>query len=118
MNFLKRLIRAYREAQTTVQYDFLADTEDGWQDGDSEYLAAVFASPMGHRLRVRLTNYVVRCAVEATRQTSNQSYHCGLARGAALTVTAIEEHFARLPRSEGTPENQPSAIGVAEFGIN
>jgi hypothetical protein len=118
MNFIQRLIRAYREARTSVTYDLLADTPEFWTDDDGAYVAAFFASSTGQKLSARLTNYVVRCAVEATRQTDNQIYHNGVARGVAMSVSAIENHFARAPRREPTLEQQPSPGGVAAFGFN
>jgi hypothetical protein len=121
MSFFQRFLRAWRDARTNAQYDFLADTDESWTKEDADLMRALFAGPAGMKLKVRLTNYVVRCAVKATRQTDNHAYHNGIAKGVGMAVNAIEEHmttdFASPVRNKGKlgEDRELSAIDSAGF---
>lgn len=119
MNFVSRFLRAWREARTAATYDFMSDTEGGWTAEDAELMRALFGGPTGGKLKIRLTNYVLRCAVEATRQTQNHAYHNGIARGVEMAVNVIEEHmnFASPMRNKDTSDSQPSSV-AERFGFN
>jgi hypothetical protein len=93
MNAFQHLLRAWREAITSHTYDLVSDTEEGWTDDDARRLTEFFASTTGKRLKARLTNYVIRSAIEATRQPSNHAYHNGVARGVALCVNAMQQNM-------------------------
>lgn len=116
MTFLRRLITAYRNVRD-YSYDSFADLEDGWTPEDAALLESFFYGPTGQKLRARMTNYVIRCAINATQQTSNQIYHNGIARGIALSVSQVETHFASSARSQSTIESEPVPVGAAQFGI-
>jgi hypothetical protein len=110
MNFFRRQVQL-------PNYDSIADTPDGWTSDDDLALYQFFNSDTGRKLKARMTNYVIRCALNATQQTKNSKYHNGIARGVALSVSKVEDHFASSARSQSTLEPQPSQGSVAEFGI-
>jgi hypothetical protein len=45
-------------------------------------------------------------------------YHGGVARGVALAVVAIQNHFASYPRSGSIYEEGKSQGGISSLGIN
>lgn len=106
MRLFQHIIRAFREGYTSYTYDLVADGEFGWEDEDGKRLLEFFGSTTGRRLKARLTNYVCRAAVEATRHENNTKYHNGLVRGISSTITVIEEHFASPVRNTDNSETE------------
>src|SRR5262249_1711722 len=115
MTFLQRFIKAWRDAKLNCKYEPLADEDGAWTEDDAKRLSEYFASDSGRRLKLRLMNYVVRCAVQATQMETNLERHAGIARGIALCVGAIETHFAREPRSVHIPEVAPVEDAMADL---
>jgi hypothetical protein len=117
MKFLRHFIIAFKEASLRVQYDFLAEQEDFWGNEDSKLLADFFAGTTGRKLKVRLTNYVCQSAITSTRK--GDKYHCGIARGVALAVNAMEQHFTvSPPRSADNSEDQQQSSVADELALN
>lgn len=118
MNFLAHFLRAWREAREAIAYESFADSAGGWTLQDNANLRSFFTSPTGARLGARLRNYVIRRAIDATKEHANPGYHAGLAQGAAVTVATLENHFARPPRSaDKSEQEQPSSV-ADPFAIN
>jgi hypothetical protein len=110
MTAFQHLLRAWREAITSHTYDLVADTEAGWTDDDARRLTEFFLTTTGKKLTARLTNYVIRSAIEATRQPSNHAYHNGVARGVALSVNTMQQHFyVGSPKPE-SDSSQPARL--------
>lgn len=119
MKFLQHLIRSFREASNSYSYDLVADSEFGWTEDDGKRLSEFFASETGRKLKSRLTNYVCRCAIEATRKSDNVQYNVGQARGVALCVNAIEQHFIASPqRIADKSEEQSQESVLAGLALN
>lgn len=116
MNFIQRFLRAWRETNATATYDMMGDAPDGWTPEDGRALLTFLSSQTGQRLSVKLRNFVVTSAVNATRQPGNTEYHCGVAFGVNLSVTALQ-NFAALPRNGENIEEQSSSR-IADLGIN
>lgn len=122
---MNRIIAAIREffrslQNSALQYRYrfseFAASDDGWLEEDSKRLNELFVSPTGRKLKARMTNYVLQCAVEATQVGT--PFHCGIARGVALAVTAVENHFASSLRSGDNPESQQPPSVADGFALN
>lgn len=109
MLLFKRIKHALQDAALKLRYNEIADADDFWNEDDAKHITEFFGSQTGLKLRARLTNYVLRSAMTATRNYT--PFDAGVARGIALSVREIENHFAPSPlRSEDISENQPASV--------
>ena len=114
MNWLSRLKLAWAIARTPL-YVPEADLDGAWTEEDGLALDAFFRSAHGQKLKMRLTNYVLRSAVQATVAKDNLPYNCGIARGVALAVAVIENHFSQVPATrDKTSETEQAAPSFAD----
>ncbi len=111
MNFLRKILLAYREAALMAQYDFAASDAD-WTVEDSTRLRGLMEGTTGYRLKARLINFRARCAIEATRQPNNHAYHAGIAHGVAMTIGEIEASFATPMRNKETIEDEAQSVAT------
>lgn len=93
MKFLYNLLRAYRIATQELPYNEVYDLEGSWTEEEQRIAAAFFNSPTGRLLKQRLLNMVIRAQASACESPDNAQFKVGIARGAALTVNALQEHF-------------------------
>lgn len=117
MLLFKRIKHALQDAALKFRYNEIADTDDFWTEDDAKRVTEFFGSQTGLKLRARLTNYVLQSAMTATREHS--PFQTGVARGVAMAVRAIEEHFAPSPlRSEDISENQQPSSVADDLALN
>lgn len=93
MTFLKRFLQAWQDAKLHQNYEELADDPEYWTNEDALWLGSMLSHPTGQKLMKRLSNMVIRGAIDATRRTLNPRYHCGIARGMALLKASIDRDF-------------------------
>ena len=95
MKFLYNLIRAYRIATQELRYSEIYDLQGAWGEEDQRAAAAFFSNPVGSKLKARMTNMVFRAQAAACDPTAPYSaeFKTGVARGVAMTVNSLQEHF-------------------------
>ncbi len=115
MTFLNRFLTAWRTAKAWT-YTEAAEVQEFWTQEDSSALSHFFLSGTGQKLKVRLANYTIQQAVNATVQTSNLEYHCGHARGIADTVRTIELHgqISPVPAHRDQTEDSDRTVEFLE----
>jgi hypothetical protein len=110
MNFIKRFLQAWRDARALHRYEELADSPDYWTSGDGEALMHFLQCPAGKKWLDRLNNIVIGCAMNATRQKKNLSYHCGVAHGMDELKRQIDaDYMMALTLSAGAQSGIPEA---------
>src|SRR5262249_25211231 len=108
MNILQH-IEIVKKAYLHMKYDLFAETADGWTDEDQVRTFQFFNSDTGLKLKARLTNYVLRTAIQATgHQGNNAQFHNGVASGTEMAVMALQTHLAPPTRKSETSEEEPS----------
>lgn len=93
MNFIKRFLRAWKDATEKHTYYEQADYPEFWTKDDIRWLGGMLAHPSGQKLMFRMNNMVVRSAIDATKRTLNPRYQCGIARGMNLMKAFIDQEF-------------------------
>lgn len=107
MRFIRRLFRAFKEAAFNYFYDPIADLPDYWTEEDAAHLLEFQLSSTGRKLRSRLMNYMMSCALEATSRAD--LHHNGIAHGIRLAIYAIDRHLPASPvRNTDNSEEQPN----------
>jgi len=119
MRAIKRFFRAWQESRLRATYDELADGPGYWTKEDAIWLASMLNHPTGQKLMRRLSNMVIRGAVDATKRTLNPRYHCGIARGMALLKTSIDRDYVAgislAGAQSGNTENADGELDEAEL---
>lgn len=92
-----------------------ADLPGFWSEDDALATQHFLNTSTGQKLRLRLTNYVLRSAVTATQATSNVERHCGTAHGIALAVKAFENHLpTALAQERKSGSEEDAALSFAD----
>ena len=93
MKFIYNLMRAWRIATTELKFSEIYDQPTVWTDEDADATRAFFGSDTGKKLSQRLVNTVFKANAAACESPENIKFNGGIARGVALTVNALQEHF-------------------------
>lgn len=108
---LKTLIDAFRYAKLVNQYVKSADDTE-WTQKNATDLAYFLNTDTGKLWMARLRNRVFHAAATATKATKDHGYYCGVARGVAINVSAIQDDY--LPAL--TKQEEPGQ--EAEMPVN
>jgi hypothetical protein len=102
MKFLQNLMMAWRIATKEIKFAPAYDTAEAWTEDDRKALRSFVASEAGTKLMTRLTNMTMKSAVSATQSPKDTKYNFGIARGVALAINALQEHFIASPSVRNT----------------
>ena len=93
-----------------MSYAEAADGENVWTLSDARTLEGFLTTDTGKKLSQRLSNYAIRSATAAVRQTDNHGWHSGKAAGVFDGINAIQAH---LPQTKKESQPELSANEVA-----
>ncbi|SRR6266576_253378 len=117
MKFIEHLARAWRTAKLTYKFDYLAESPDAWTQEDALGTNQFFNSDTGKKLKIHLTNFVVKSAVTAIHEPPDQLQKAaGIALGVKMTVEAMENLLSVIPptekaeKSDDKQEEEPPAV--------
>jgi len=104
---IRRFVEAWRIAGLNLTYSLESDTEFGWNNDDAaKWRTFLLRDPTGQKMKAKLTNYVMRVAVAATKKPGDRDYHCGYARGCAMTVANLERLGEQVSEPEPMTEDE------------
>lgn len=106
LNFFLTALR-YSRAMAYVE---AASAADAWTPADARTLQGFMNTPVGVKLSQRLSNYAIRSATSAVRQSDSNGWHTGRAAGVFDGITALQTHLPQQREQADGAESNMTAF--------